>query len=367
MVLAAMQTRPAPRPPAQQKLIDQGLAWLASLQKPDGSIHDGKARQLRDLGRDPGFVRSGRSEVEAGDREGARLPREPAVRRGRGLQRGDLYYGGVGYDTDDRPDLTNLQMALEALSASGLDPNAPTYKKALKFLQRCQNRSESNDIAIHDGDATIKSGNDGGGVYQPGNSKAGTVDLGNGVKVPRSYGSMTYALLKCMLYAGLAKDDPRLKAAVEWCQKNYTLDVNPGFDVGANAAAPYQGLFYYLHAMSQALALLGNDTIVDASGKSHAWRQEVCGRVVSMQSKIDGSWINQNSPRWMEGQSVVGYCLCAADARLGDAALARASLAVRGLRPPVPQQRAFRALRVSAHGATAFAFANDRSALELSR
>ena len=42
MALAAIQARPTPRPAAQQKLIDDGLAWLASLQQADGSIHDGK-------------------------------------------------------------------------------------------------------------------------------------------------------------------------------------------------------------------------------------------------------------------------------------------------------------------------------------
>jgi squalene-hopene/tetraprenyl-beta-curcumene cyclase len=117
---------------------------------------------------------------------------------------------------------------------------------------------------------------------------------------------MTYALLKCMLYAGVAKDDPRLAAAAKWCSEHYTLDVNPGFDVGRDPAAPYQGLFYYLHTMSQALSLMGSDTIRDASGSEHAWRQEVCGRVVSMQSKTDGSWTNRNSPRWMEGNPLLG-------------------------------------------------------------
>jgi squalene-hopene/tetraprenyl-beta-curcumene cyclase len=44
----------------------------------------------------------------------------------------------------------------------------------------------------------------------------------------RSYASMTYAGLKSMIYAGLTPDDPRVKAAVAWLAKNYTLESNPG-------------------------------------------------------------------------------------------------------------------------------------------
>lgn len=318
LAIAALQSRPAPRPAAQQKLIDDGLAWLASLQKSNGAIHDGKLANYQTSGSILAFVRSGDPKWKPVIEKARAFLITLQFDEGEGYSEGDLYYGGVGYDTDDRPDLTNLQMALEALAASGLEPNAPTYKKALKFLERCQNRSESNDVAIHDGEATTKSGDDGGGVYQPGNSKAGFVELSNGVKVPRSYGSMTYALLKCFVFAGLPKDDPRLAAAIAWCSKNYTLDVNPGFDSAGNPAAPYQGLFYYLHTMAQALGALGVDSVTDSAGAAHPWRQELCGRMVSMQSKVDGSWINHNSPRWYEGNPVLGtaYGLLTLDAAM---------------------------------------------------
>src|SRR6185369_17159796 len=131
---------------------------------------------------------------------------------------------------EQRPDLSNVQMALEALSASGLEKGNAAYQRALIFLSRCQNRSESNNIAIPAGSGTVVSGNDGGSAYAPGDSKAGFIDLGNGKKAPRSYGSMTYALLKSFIFAGLPKDDERMKACWGWLKKNYTLDVNPGFE-----------------------------------------------------------------------------------------------------------------------------------------
>ena len=318
MVLGALQCRAVPRPEAQQKLIDAGLAWLASLQQPDGSIHDGKLANYTTSAAILALARSGDPKWNGVIAKARDFLIGLQADAGEGYSEGDLYYGGIGYGSTERPDLSNLQMALEALASSGLEPNAPTYKKALKFLERCQNRSESNDIAIKDGGSTIVSGNDGGSAYAPGDSKAGYTELEGGLKVPRSYGSMTYAMLKCMMFSGLGKDDPRLVAAVEWCTKNYTLDVNPGFDVARDAAAPYQGLFYYFHTMSQALSRLGLESLTDGAGKVHAWRQEVCGRLVSMQSKIDGSWINPNSPRWMEGNPILGsaYALLTLDAAM---------------------------------------------------
>ena len=54
-------------------------------------------------------------------------------------------------------------------------------------------------------------------------------------------------------------------------------------------------------AMARALDLYGQEVVVDGEGVEHAWRAELCGRVIAMQSKADGSWINRNSPRWWEG------------------------------------------------------------------
>ncbi len=56
--------------------------------------------------------------------------------------------------------------------------------------------------------------NDGGFMYTAANggqSVAGKTD-GGGL---RSYASMTYAGLKSMIYAGLTRDDPRVKAAID--------------------------------------------------------------------------------------------------------------------------------------------------------
>ena len=286
-------------------MIDEGLAWLLMLQKPDGSIHDGKLPNYTTSAAIMALARSGKPEHREAITKARDFLVGLQVEESEGYSPDDPYYGGIGYGSSERPDLSNLQMALEALSVSGLDKDNEAFQRAVKFLQRCQNRSESNDIAIPaEGGGQVVSGDDGGAAYLPGQSFAGFVELEGGKKVARSYGSMTYALLKGYAFAGLPKDDPRMKAALDWVQKNYSLDVNPGFEGSSDPAAAYQGLFYYFHVMARALDLVGAETLTDAQGQAHSWRKDLAGRLVSMQHK-DGSWVNENSPRWYEGNPVL--------------------------------------------------------------
>ena len=48
----------------------------------------------------------------------------------------------------------------------------------------------------------------------------------------------------------------------------------------------------------------GAEEIIDQDGTAHAWRTDMVGRVVSLQ-RPDGSWLNENSPRWWEGNPVL--------------------------------------------------------------
>src|SRR5205814_1451830 len=58
----------------------------------------------------------------------------------------DDFYGGAGYDSKSRPDLSNTQFFLDALQAAGVPPDDPAYKRALIFISRCQNlKGENND------------------------------------------------------------------------------------------------------------------------------------------------------------------------------------------------------------------------------
>src|SRR5207302_1156842 len=56
------------------------------------------------------------------------------------------FYGGAGYDSKSRPDLSNTQFFLDALKDAGVSKDDPAYKKALVFVSRSQNlKSEYND------------------------------------------------------------------------------------------------------------------------------------------------------------------------------------------------------------------------------
>lgn len=220
-------------------------------------------------------------------------------------------YGGIGYNRDERSDISNMQLALEALRVSE-DYKPQTefagkkeyrgevdhditetsnkelfWEKAIIFLERCQNYKKYNDYEW--------SGDDGGFIYYPGASKAGGTT---------SYGGMTYAGIKSLIYAGLDRDDDRVQAAFRWIRSNYTVNENP--ELGQ------QGLFYYYQAMAKALAIYGDDIIADTSGTAHDWRADLAGKLVSIQ-RSDGHWVNDDSSRWWENNPdlVTAYCLLA--------------------------------------------------------
>ena len=305
MVIGALQALPAPRPQKVQRTIDAGLDWLVTLQREDGSIHQGMLANYVTSAVVLALADSAQEEHQAAMLRASEFLISLQASEATGYSADHPFYGGIGYGGDERPDLSNLQMALEALVASGVDEDHESFQRAVQFLQRCQNRSESNDLRIEDGDTIILSGNDGGASYFPGDSKAGFVELEDGQRVPRSYGSMTYALLKGYVFVGLEKDDPRVEACWKWLQANFTLDVNPGFEHSADPTASYQGLFYYFHSMARALNTFDADTVETPDGEVHAWRPQLAGRLIAMQSKIDGSWVNENASRWWEGNPVL--------------------------------------------------------------
>ncbi len=213
----------------------------------------------------------------------------------KGADRTSTSFGGAGYGKHKRPDLSNTQFLVEALRAAGNGPDDPAVQKALVFVSRCQNlETEFNTTGL-----AVK--NPDGGFYYTaaagGESQAGKTPNGG----LRSYGSMTYAGLKSMIYAGVSRDDPRVKAAVAWIKKFYTLEENPG--IGNS------GLYYYYHTYAKTLDAMGQGVVEDASGKKHDWRSELLHELVRRQ-RPDGSWINANS-RWLEGDAtlVTGYAL----------------------------------------------------------
>ncbi len=137
----------------------------------------------------------------------------------------DTKFGGVGYDGKGRPDLSNTSFFVESLLAAGVSKDDPAVKNAMKFISRCQNLpGETNDRPY----AKKTTADDKGGLtYNPADADNEKSPNRTPVGGLRSIGSMTYAGLKSFVYAGLSKDDPRVKAALDWIARHYTLDQNP--------------------------------------------------------------------------------------------------------------------------------------------
>lgn len=195
-------------------------------------------------------------------------------------------YGGAGYNSKTPGgDLSNTATMLEALKAAGAGSSDEAMQRAKIFVSRCQNLETEHNLLPFA--AKI---NDGGFLYSPngpGYSPAGKAPNGG----LRSYGSMTYAGLKSLLYAGVTADDPRVKAATKWLRMHYTMDENPGLG--------QEGLYYYYSLMAKALDAVGSPEFEDAAGKKHDWRAELAAALIKRQGE-DGSWINSNR-RWYEG------------------------------------------------------------------
>jgi squalene-hopene/tetraprenyl-beta-curcumene cyclase len=273
LVIAAMvRGGVSPDDPA----VAKGLAYLESKVQKDGGIYD---KELANYTTSVGLMAL--TECNKDGRYTTVI--NSAAKFIKGLQdakdEADAKFGGVGYDGKSRPDMSNTQFFIDGLIAAGVPKDDPAIQRALKFVSRCQNLpGEQNDQPF----AKKATEDDKGGfVYNPldpDDAKHKTPEGGL-----RSVGGMTYAGLKSFLYAGVTKDDPRVKAALAWIRKHYTLDENPGMKQA--------GLYYYYHTFAKAMTALGEATFEDSIGKKHDWKQELIDALKKRQ-KSDGSWTN---------------------------------------------------------------------------
>jgi squalene-hopene/tetraprenyl-beta-curcumene cyclase len=225
----------------------------------------------------------------------------------RSYTRDSLNFGGVGYGNGKKADLSNLVWAIEALQKETRPEieKKPSdeekqhekqkdlfYEKASLFLSRCQNLKSTNPAEW--------AADDGGFMYGPGISKA---------KGTSSYGSMTYAGMLSMIYARLDREDPRVKAAFAWVSKNYSVETNPVLGT--------DGLFYYYQTMAKALNSFGQEKINTPDGQVHNWRSDLALQLIRIQN-TEGWWVNSNG-RWRENIKVLtsAYCILSLEEILG--------------------------------------------------
>jgi squalene-hopene/tetraprenyl-beta-curcumene cyclase len=217
------------------------------------------------------------------------------------------WYGGTGYGSSGRPDLSNTQFMLEALYDAGVSPDEPAVQRALAFVTRTQNLSATNPASW--------AGDDGGFAYTPANGgesmaselagegRRGELLPAGDPRRLRSYGSMSYAGFKSLLYAGLGSDDVRVRAVFDWIRRNYTFDENPGMG--------QQGLYYYLTVAARALRVGQQVRIETFDRGPRNWREDLIEAILERQ-RPDGTWVN-DSGRWLEGEPalVTAYAILA--------------------------------------------------------
>lgn len=297
-VTAILKHRPAA---VNDPAVRQAFAFLESNIRSDGGIYsDGSTHRNYEtcLAIYAFLAANGDGRYDETLKNAEKFVRGIQWDQGEGIETSDPAYGGAGYGSHKRPDLSNTAFMIDALHELGRSDDDEAIQRALIFVSRTQNlESPGNDTPF----ATKV--NDGGFYYTPaagGQSQAGQTANGG----LRSYGSMTYAGLKSLLYAGVDEDDPRVKAALEFIRRHYSLEQNPGMGAA--------GLYYYYHTFAKALDAVGADTLTDAAGNEHDWRTELFNALAQKQHD-DGSWVNEENSRWLEGDSslVTGYALLA--------------------------------------------------------
>jgi hypothetical protein len=285
---------------AIEEAIRRGLAWLAKLPRPDGSIDPGPDGFDYPIYTATLTVKafshpSGKEHLKL--RDGwVQFVKDRQLTEKLGWKPDEKQYGGWGYcrviPTKPEPgkfappliesNLSATLYALDALRAAGVADEA-IYKAAAVFVRRCQNfPPEEKEVVIYPLPV-----NDGGFHFiydDPVRNKAG--QDGHTPPVFHSYGSTTADGLRALELCGLAEDQLRCAAARNWLQISFKADKHPGYYIRQHEANRNAVYYYYAASVARAFAeykltLPGN----------RDWVAELRPELVKRQ-KRDGSWTN---------------------------------------------------------------------------
>jgi squalene-hopene/tetraprenyl-beta-curcumene cyclase len=286
LAATAILKQPGKSKAAQMPAVTKTLDYLVSLAKPNGGIYDSAIPHYITAVSASALAAGGRPQDRAVMLRAGRYLAENMLDEGEGVNKNEFWYGGMGYGGTTRADgrradMISLGYALQAMRDAELPENDEAWQKALIFLQRTQNNSETNDQKW--------AANDGGFVYYPGftyHTDGGT----------RSYGSVSYAGLMSYMYANVKKDDARVKGVSKWIRDNYSLDENPGMG--------QKTVYYYYLVFAKALQAMGDATITDSRGRTHNWREELGRKLLSLQHP-EGYWVNTDRAEMQDNKVLV--------------------------------------------------------------
>jgi len=286
--------------PDKDKVCEKAAAFVASFAKENGGIYKPPGKVIPTGGLSTYNTAMSMTALHAYDKRkyAEIILRARKFVAGSQLQGDSSNVGGFGYSHEGsgwrrRGDLSNTGWALMSMrKTQDMEDLRPSIEKrvdvdweqALKFVEKLQNRDKDDDEHY------------GGFGYEQGAERGGTVEGKKDEKVRlRGYGSMTYAGLESMIYAQVDRTDPKVRSALEWAGKHWSVAENPG--MGA------KGLFYYYNIISKALSLFGTGALTDKDGKVIPWQDQLVGKLIADQSK-DGSWVNKDNSLW-EGNPVL--------------------------------------------------------------
>jgi squalene-hopene/tetraprenyl-beta-curcumene cyclase len=283
--------------------IQQGANYLAAMVQPDGRIEPGPHGLSY-----PVYTAALAVTVLGNPRhESARTAwlnflRERQLTEPLGWQPSDKEYGGWGFSHDSprkprpgepRPPLTESNLsatvfALEALRAAGGAAEEPAFRKALRFVQRCQNFQDDpacGDPAFDDGGFFF--------IYDdPVRNKAGRAGTDRtGKERFSSYGSTTADGLRCLLACGLPPDEARVSAARRWLESHCSVTTHPGKYASDREGARPAVYYYYCWSLARALTSAGVQELRTPAGPVR-WADALTEELLKRQ-QADGSWSNE--------------------------------------------------------------------------
>ena len=326
LIATAFSNAPAELKAKVKPATDKAFAFVMSKANEDGSFGEGPKGSFQKT-YTTGIVLIALSGADKSPKLADAIRGAQSYLKANQLKEGPME-GGLGYGDAPKPgqparaDLSVAGFAAEGLKMSGLPADDAFWKLIVKFVRKCQNNTEVNtDPAFLEElkKAGLSVGNDGGLFYSPtagkGASPAGTVKISD-KEIIASYGAMTYDGIKTYLYAGLPKDSPEVKAAMDWVRKNYSVEMHPGFAFEATQRPHLRGLFYYYLLMARALDAFGENPLVTFDGKKRDWPADLAEQFLKT-IKDSRMWVNEN-PAWYESDPILttSYVLITADVLL---------------------------------------------------
>jgi len=284
----------------------RGAEYLAARVRADGSIDDGPIGMIYPVYTASAAVIA----LTHLDFPASRAARDAWLRELRrrqlteelGWRPDDPAFGGWGYSIEPASkinavlelgnkvdaDLSSTLFAVGALRISGMGADDPAIRKALTFIERCQN------LAVSDQDGDLRY-DDGGFFFtrtDPARNKAGVAGTDRHGRLRyRSYGSSTADGLRALLRCGLSQDHPRVSAARAWLEGHFSAAFHPGIFESARELDRDATYFYYAWSIAHAFRSLGIVEI-HSQGQRVAWAEALSQELIRRQRE-NGSWANR--------------------------------------------------------------------------